>query len=591
MDYNWNLEPIYPSFKSEAYQADIARIEALTLKLNDECPLWKDSKNPLQTLELIIKDTMEIYETIQTVLGYASLKFTVNTSDAEAISHYEKAEQMITELTKPDVAFTRFVGSLDNLDQLIAQSSLLQEHRFYPNRQKERCQYMLSEEEEVLIAKLMTTGSSSWSMLQSKLTSKLMVSVKLADGVKEVTLSEARAMACEDALDVRKAAYEAELLACENIDEAVATALNSIKGEVLTTSERRGFTSPLEEALFKTKMSQKTLDALIGAIEEYLPKVRQYYKKKGQLLGDENGIRFYNLFAPIGTSSKKYTHEESMSFIIENFNSFSTQMGDYANKAYTNCWIDVEPKAGKVGGAYCAEVPKTRESRILLNFKGSLGDVITTAHELGHGYHNEMLRDASILNVDVPMPLAETASTFCETIVGRAALKTVGPEEQITVLESALQDAGQCIADIYSRFLFESRLFEQRKNGSVSVEDMKNLMLQAQLDAYGDGMDPEYRHPYMWLNKGHYYSAGLNFYNFPYAFGLLFAKGLYKLYQLEGDTFLERYNKLLAFTGQDTIENVCASVVIDVTSKEFWRNSLDVIVEDIDAFIALCDNK
>ncbi len=589
MDYNWNLDTIYTSFDSTEYQEDVALIQSLTIKLNTECDAWQGSHNPLQILESILADFMKLYETLYTVVGFASLKFTVNTSDSEAITHYEKGEQMITELTKPDVKFTRFLGSLDNLDALIEQSELLKAHQFYLSRQKERSKYMLSDEEEILIAKLMTTGSSSWSMLQSKLTSKLIVPVKLGDEIKEMTLSEARAMSHEADLATRKAAYEAELKACEQIEDAVATALNSIKGEVLTTSEKRGFASPLEEALFKTKMEQKTLDALIGTIEEYLPKIRQYYKKKGQLLGNENGIHFYNLFAPIGKSSKHYTYEENMDFIIENFNSFSTQMGDYAKRAYTEQWIDVEPKAGKVGGAYCAGVEKTKESRILLNFKGSLGDVITTAHELGHGYHNEMLKDASILNIDVPMPLAETASTFCETIVGRAALKTVGPEEQITVLESGLQDAGQCIVDIYSRFLFESRLFEQRKNGSVSVEDMKNLMLGAQADAYGDGLDADFRHPYMWLNKGHYYSAGLNFYNFPYAFGLLFAKGLYKLYEIEGQAFLERYNKLLAFTGQESIENVCASVGIDVTTREFWRNSLDVIVEDIEAFIALCD--
>lgn len=589
MDYNWNLDTIYPSFESDAYKADIARIESLTVKLNTECDAWQNCSDPKSTLESVLKDLMELYEKLYTVVGFASLKFTVNTSDAEAISHYEKGEQMVTELTKPDVKFARFVGGLTNLDELIESSELLKAHAFYLNRQKARADYMLSDNEEILISKLMTTGSSSWSMLQSKLTSKLVVKVELEDGVKEVTLSEARAMSHEADLSTRKAAYLAELLACEQIEEAVAAALNSIKGEVLTTSERRGFASPLEEALFKTKMNQETLDALLGAIEEYLPKLRQYYKKKGQLLGDENGIKFYNLFAPIGTSTKKYTYEESMDFIIENFNSFSTQLGDYANRAYTERWIDVEPKQGKVGGAYCAEVASTKESRILLNFKGSLGDVITSAHELGHGYHNEMLKDATMLNVDVPMPLAETASTFCETIVGRAALKTVSPEDQITVLESSLQDAGQCIVDIYSRFLFESRLFEARKNGSVSVDQLKSLMLQAQSDSYGDGLDPEFRHPYMWLNKGHYYSAGLNFYNFPYAFGLLFAKGLYQIYQQEGDAFLERYNKLLAFTGQESIENVCASVGIDVTTKEFWRKSLDVISEDIEAFIALCN--
>lgn len=587
MSHNWNLGSIYPSFTSDAYLEDLSRIHQLIEKLNGACDKWQETKDVKATLEAIVQDFNQVYELLFTVAGFASLNFTVNTADSEAISAFEKAEQLITELTKPDVKFTRFVGSLTNLEALIGESSILKAHAFYLRRQKERAHYMLSDEEEVLIAKMMTTGSSSWSMLQSKLTSKLTVQVDLGSEVKEVTLSEARAMAREGDPAVRKAAYTGELKACELIDEAVATALNSIKGEVIITSERRGFASPLEEALFKTKMSKATLDALLGAIEEFLPTVQSYFRAKAELLGDTNGLKFYNLFAPIGTSSKTYTYDESMAFIIENFNSFSKELGDFATVAYKQNWIDVEPKTGKVGGAYCAEVPKLKESRILLNYKGSLGDVITTAHELGHGYHNEMLREATMLNVDVPMPLAETASTFCETIVGRAALKTVGPEEQLTVLESALQDASQCITDIYSRFLFESRLFEARKNGSLSVEELNKLMLEAQKDAYGEGLDPDFRHPYMWLNKGHYYSAGLNFYNFPYAFGLLFAKGLYKLYQEEGDTFLPKYNQLLAFTGQETIENVCLSVGIDVTTKDFWRNSLGVIAEDIEQFIAL----
>lgn len=587
MSHNWNLESIYPSFTSESYLEDLSRIHQLIEKLGAACEEWHEAEDLKATLEGVIQDFNQVYELLFTVAGYASLNFTVNTKDSEAIGAFEKTEQMITELTKPDVKFTRFVGSLTNLDDLIDESPILKAHAFYLRRQKERAQYMLSDEEEVLIAKMMTTGSSSWSMLQSKLTSKLTVQVDLGNEVKAVTLSEARAMARDADPKVRKAAYIGELKACELIDEAVAAALNSIKGEVITTSERRGFSSPLEEALFKTKMSKETLDALLGAIEEFLPTVQKYFKKKAELLGDDKGLKFYNLFAPIGTSSKTYTYEESMDFIIENFNSFSKALGDFATVAYKQDWIDVEPKVGKVGGAYCAEVPKLKESRILLNYKGSLGDVITTAHELGHGYHNEMLRNATILNIDVPMPLAETASTFCETIVGRAALKTVGPEEQLTVLESALQDASQCITDIYSRFLFESRLFEARKNGSLSVEELNSLMLEAQRDAYGDGLDPDFSHPYMWLNKGHYYSAGLNFYNFPYAFGLLFAKGLYKLYQEEGAAFIPKYDKLLAFTGQETIENVCLSVGIDVRTKAFWRNSLAVIAEDIEQFIAL----
>lgn len=587
MNLNWNLESIYPSFNSEAFKSDYSEIESLIEELTHFTKALTPEQPVVESLETAVRKFSRLYELISTVAGYASLKFTVNTSDAEAIGYYEKAEKLITEITQPDVSFKRYLNTLGPLELHIEKSELLKEHRFYLNYTKQCAAHMLSDNEEILIAKLMTTGSSSWSMLQSKLTSKLSVDVVVNGETKQVTLSEARAMAHEADLSVRKAAYEGELAAYPQIEEAVASALNSIKGEVLTTSERRHHESPLSEALFKTKMSQQTLDALLGAIQDNLPKMRSYYKRKGELLGDTNGIKFYNLFAPVGNSTKTFTFEEGMAFVIENFNAFSKDMGDYANRTLVERWIDVEPKAGKVGGAFCYPIKKLEESRILLNYKGSLGDVITTAHELGHGWHNESLKGASSLNVNMPMPLAETASTFCETIVGKAALKTISPEEEITVLENSLQDAGQCIVDIYSRFLFESRLFEKRKDGSVSVDELKNIMLGAQQDAYGEGLDPEVRHPYMWLNKGHYYSADLNFYNFPYAFGLLFAKGLYNIYLQEGDSFLPKYNQLLAFTGQETIENVCASVGLDVTDKAFWMGSLSIIGEDVDRFIEL----
>lgn len=587
MNYNWNLDNIYTGFDSPKYQNDIAIINQLTEKLNADCELWQNTDKPLEALEAALRDFSEIYLKLGATIGFASLRFTVNTSDNDAITYQEKGEERVSKLTRADVKFTRFVGGLDNLEALIAQSDYLKTHAFYLRRLKARCAHMLSDDEEVVIAKMMMTGSSSWSMLQEKLTSMLEVQVDHPSVSGPVTLSEARAMAYSPDQSLRKAAYEAELIASASIEESIAAALNSIKGEVITLTERRGFSAPLDDALFRTKMQRETLDALIGAIEAYLPKIRAYYKKKGQLLGDDKGIKFYNLFAPVGSSSKAYSYEEGMAFVIENFYTFSQRLGDYATRARDERWIDVEPKPGKVGGAYCAPIPSEKEARILLNYKGSLGDVITAAHELGHGFHDDMLKDCSPLNIDVPMPLAETASTFCETIVGRAALKSVAPEERVTVLENSLQDAGQCIVDIYSRYLFESRVFEQRKAGSISAAELKDMMLQAQADAYGDGMDPEYRHGYMWLNKGHYYSATYNFYNFPYAFGLLFAKGLYKIYQEEGEAFIPKYEQLLTFTGQETIENVCASVGIDVTDISFWKNSLDVICEEIEAFIEL----
>ena len=211
----------------------------------------------------------------------------------------------------------------------------------------------------------------------------------------------------------------------------------------------------------------------------------------------------------------------------------------------------------------------------------------TLAHELGHAYHGHCLKNETYINSDYPMPLAETASIFCETIIVNAALKDADNDQAFTILESSISDAAQVIVDIYSRYLFETELFEKRKKGSLSVEELKQAMIDGQRESYGDGLDPDCLHPYMWICKPHYYYGEANFYNFPYAFGLLFAKGLYGEYLKRGDVFLENYNELLKATGHNSIADVVKLMGIDVRSKEFWKSSLDIVAGDIEKFVKL----
>jgi oligoendopeptidase F len=223
----------------------------------------------------------------------------------------------------------------------------------------------------------------------------------------------------------------------------------------------------------------------------------------------------------------------------------------------------------------------------MLNYGDTFSDVVTLSHELGHGYHGDCLNNESFLNSDYPMPIAETASTFCETIVKKAAIKTATKAEAFAILESEISDCAQVIVDIYSRFLFESEVFERRKESSLSAAELKDIMIRAQKEAYGDGLDEAYLHPYMWACKPHYYYATHNFYNFPYAFGLLFAKGLYAEYLNRGDEFVKAYDKLLAITGKNKIADVTKLMNIDIHSVDFWRSSLKTIEEDIEKFIEL----
>ena len=333
-------------------------------------------------------------------------------------------------------------------------------------------------------------------------------------------------------------------------------------------------------------MKRETLEAMLGAMEEYLPKFRQYLKAKGKALGHDNGLPWYDLFAPIGEGGRKYTIEETGDLLVELFSSFDEELAQMVRKAFDEEWIDFYPRDGKTGGAFCEIVECIRESRVLTNFDGMFTDVVTLAHELGHAFHNLCIMDHRPLNKDYSMPLAETASTFNECVVMAAALERAETrEEKLALMESQLQDATQIICDIYSRFLFEAMVFERRETEFMDAKTLCDLMLQAQEKSYGDGLDPNFRHPYMWICKSHYY--GPTFYNFPYAFGGLFARGLYAQYQKEGASFVPKYKKLLYTTPIASAEDTAKTAGIDLTDRNFWRSALQIIADDIDRFCEL----
>ncbi len=584
----WSLKELYTSFESEEFLKDLEKLDKLIVEFNN----WANENllsidNPVEKMEKFIAYSQDLSTLFTRLASFASLTSAVDAKNEVALKNLDRLVIKGSELTKPNVQFQSFIKDLDNLDELINTSELLREHKFYLQEIKKRSRYMLSEKEEVLISKLTNTGSTAWTNLQNKITSTLMVEVNIDGEEKSIPLPAARNLAYDKDPAKRKAGYEAELKAYKKIEESSAAALNGIKGEVITLAELRGYKSPLEETILNSRMDEETLNAMLTAMKEFLPVFHKYYRRKAELLGYENGLPFYEMFAPIGEVNRTFTYDEAMEYIIKNFRTFSDKLGDFAKNAYENNWLDVEPREGKRGGAFCSNLHPIGESRIMANFSGSFSNMTTLAHELGHGYHGSCLKDESILNSRYPMPIAETASIFCETIVVNAALNEANQEEAIGILEASISDAGQVIVDIYSRFLFESELFERRKNNALSVNELKEIMLEAQKEAYGNGLDHNHLHPYMWLNKPHYYTASRNFYNFPYAFGLLFSKGLYAEYLKRGQEFVKEYDELLNATGKNDIKDVAMRMKIDVTDPEFFRSSLRLIEKDIEKFIEL----
>lgn len=579
----WDLSKLYESYESKKFQDDVLKIDDYIEQSNSFKARFLSSEDASVIVEDYLKLEIEIQNLIGRVYTFVSLQQATNTTDQESAKYSVILQKKFTEFTVTEILFTKFLSSVEDINLLVNSSKFLIEHAYHIKEIVKSYKYKLDEDTEGLLSKLNQTGSSMWSRLQGVLTSTLEVEY---DG-KILTLPEILGKSEDSDPEVRKNAYLAELAAYPKIDKSVAFALNGIKGEVNTMIEKRGYKSALDQALIYSRMEEKSLAVMIDSMKDFLPVFRKYLKRKSEILGHKNGLPWYDLNAPMGSSAKEFSIPEAQEYILKNFGTFSPHLRDLAKRAFDGNWIDYLPYKGKVGGAFCANINPLSESRVLLNFNGSFGDVVTLAHELGHAYHGDNIFSETILNAEYTMPVAETASTFCETIVLKAALKDALKEEKIYLLESSLQGSTAVVVDILSRYIFESSVFEAQKGDFLDENRLKDLMLAAQKEAYGDALDPLFLHPYMWLWKPHYYSGGLSFYNWPYAFGLLFAKGLYGIYQAEGESFTPKYDKLLKATGKMSVEDVALLAGIDITKKDFWTTSLKVIEDDINLFLEL----
>lgn len=576
----WSLDVLYSGFEDPNFQSEFQQFDEFLEKFKTAVASLgnKDARTTTKELLTLKEDYLK---TVNRLANYCSLRQNADTNDGESVSYLGRLIQKDNDITPYSTAIDKYLATLENLDEIIGDDEMLQDYSYYLHEIQNSAKYLLSEEVETALGAMDISGGNAWSDLQSYLTS----SVKVDYNGETTTLSSIRNMAYSPDQEVRKSAYEAELAAYDKIKDAICFSLNSIKMQDLTECKLRGHASPLDKVLFNSKMQRATLEALLEAIKEYMPAFHSYLRAKAEALGHKNGLPWYDLFAPMGKSDKMYTVEEAKAYLMNIFENENPRLAEIVDRAFEENWIDFFPREGKVGGAFCAGLDSEKQFRVLTNFGGTMSDIVTLAHELGHGYHDFMIFDNRPLNTRYSMPVAETASTFNENLVVNYAINHAeSDEEKLALLEGQLSDVTQIICDIYSRFLFESKVVNNRSENFMFADELCNIMLEAQKEAYGDGLDHEVLHPYMWVCKGHYYSAGLGFYNFPYAFGGLFARGLYAKFQQEGAAFLEKYNYMLKETPVRSVEDVAKICDIDLTSKEFWLMSLHSFDEAIEEY-------
>ena len=575
----WDLSFLYTGFDDPKLQEDLKAIpEALEAMRN----LLAADMGDREKLEKLM-DAQEALSARLDRLSYIFLVLSVDATNATATQYSDKLSVLFNDVSMVSSAVSRYIGSQENLEELIASSEKLQAVAFALREEVEQARHTLPEAIEPWILQMRLSGGGAFSDLRDKLDSTHLVSYR----GQELPLAAVRGMAYDPDPAVRKDAYEAEIAAYRKMELPMSFCLNSIKMEARTLAKARGYDSVLDMTLTNSRMDRETLDALIGAMKEYLPHFRRYLKAKAKLLGHKKGLPFYDLFAPVGKATRTYTIDEARQTLMDELGKFNPEMAKFVDHAFEHDWIDLYPREGKTGGAFCASAHFADRSMVMTNYQGSFSDVSTIAHELGHAWHNRCMAGLPYALTGAPMPLAETASIFNETILAHQVLSVASEDEQLTLLDASLTESTQTIVDILSRYLFETEVIETRIDHAMTVDELKDAMLRAQEATYGDGLDPEVRHPYMWACKSHYYSS--NFYNFPYAFGELFGKGVFAQYLKKGSAFVPQYNQLLRSCGSHSVADVAASVGIDVRSIDFWRSSLEIIKEEIDRFCALCE--
>lgn len=587
----WDLSNVYPSLESPEFQAAIEKVKRQIEELGQFLTSRISQANPATPpaeLGALLGESVERFNALQelgyTLYSYIQSFVATDSRDTLAMKKMSEFQQTMVQVQMLGTQFQAWVGQLTPvLDAAIETNPTAQAHAFNLKETAEQSKYLMSEAEESLAAELSLSGANAWSKLQGTVTSQLTVDFELDGKTQKLPMPALINLRSHPNSEVRRRAYEAENKAWDSVRETLAACMNGVKGEVNTLNKRRGRQDALHSAIDAARIDRPTLDAMLGAMKDSFPMFHRYFKAKAKHLGQEK-LAWWDLFAPLGKTDTKYSWDEARAFILENFNKFSPELANFARQAFDNHWIDAEQREGKRGGAFCMGIPAVRESRILSNFDGSLDQVSTLAHELGHGFHNYCAYQAgkTMMQQETPMTLAETASIMCETVVMQAVLQQVtDPQEELAILETMLNGDSQVIVDIYSRYLFEKEVFERREKSELSPDDLCEIMERAQKETYGDLAAYQ---PYMWTWKPHYYFAGLSFYNFPYAFGLLFGTGLYAIYQQRGEEFVADYKHLLASTGEATAADLASRFGIDIRSRKFWEDSLKVIEKKIERY-------
>ncbi len=569
----WDLSVLYAGLDDPRWQADFgAALEASQDALDYVKALTPEAFGEKTCAEALgrIDGALNLASKTTT---FATMLHIASSARQDALNALERLDQAGARNAAAVSALSRLIHTTGAAEPL-SRAPALSAYAAFFRRQAEAAPHILPEETEAVVLRMQQTGGQSWGRLRGVMEAGMTAEVTLDGEVRTLPVTQVRALFADEDPEVRLRALRADIEAARGSAAVFAACLNGIKGEALAIAKLKGFDGVLDWMLFLSRMRRATLDALNAAIREALPAFRRFLAVKARLMGREKGLAYCDIGAPLFGEGRRFSLEEARRFLVDAFSGADRGLAAFADSAFRNRWIDAMPRAGKQGGAMCIPLHTARESRIFANFDGSLSGVVTLAHELGHAWHDRSMFRLPLLMRDAPTPVCETASTFNETLVYERALAGTSGRERLDRLNAVLSGATQVVVDIFSRFLFEDEVLRRREGGGLDADALCAIMRESQRAAYGSSLDPDAMHPYMWVDKVHYYIPDFHYYNFPYAFGLLFARGLYRAYGRDPQGFFERYDRFLEQTCTLSVEEAGGNMGLDLTQIAFWRDAL-----------------
>lgn len=585
----WDLDVFFEGGStSRAFRAHLDAIPAQIDRLSQTLQqLHITSATDANCLRDVLEQIAHVSMQMRQAGGFISCLTAQNTQDKEALLRQGELSALRASFAPIHLTLQQVLHALsDDVFNALLQDEALAPFAFLLTEMREAAKLELSQKEEELISALAVDGYEAWGQYYNLLIGDLKIEVELNGQLQTLSVGQANNLSSHPDAEVRKAAFDALEQVFTEREEFFAKVLNHLGGFRLATYEKRGWDNVLDEPLRINRMQQQTLDAMWQAIEHHKQPFADFLQKKAQLFGRDK-MDWYNFDAPITETVSTMPYSEGAQFILTQFEKFGPELTNFTRTAFEDGWIEAENRDYKRPGGFCTGLPMSEQSRIFMTYSGTMSNVSTLAHELGHAFHSYALRAVHPLNRSYAMNVAETASTFAEMIVADAAVQAAKTDaEKLSLLEDKIQRSVAFFMNIHARFLFETRFYEERKRGVVSAGRLNELMEQAQQQAFAGALGDT--HPHFWASKMHFYITGVPFYNFPYTFGYLFSLSIYAQAKQQGANFEEKYMALLRDTAVMTVEELALKHLgEDITTVDFWEKGIALCVADVEEFTQL----